>query len=199
MQGRFPLQFDVLSIIIGNNCNTQKENGMGLFDRLLNNATKTVGNMVKDAVGDAVSSALNQNGNATSGSANAGKPVQTATAAVDSRSFQAKFQEIIQKAGSFELQKNVPAEELEQQYGKIWTRGASYAKPDAISYVVCKNGAPVLYIRHWLDYGSYDHTANREIKRFCDSYGIKMLDFFDYLPNRMDYMTERINACLPTA
>lgn len=172
---------------------------MGLFDRLLNNATKTLGNMVKDAVGDAVSSALNQNTNTPSGSANAGRPVQTVNTASDSRSFQTKFQEIIQKAGGYELRKNVPAEELEQQYGTIWTRGASYAKPDAISYIVCKNGAPVLYIRLWGDYGSYDHTANREIKRFCDSHGIKMLDFFDYLPNRMDYMTERINACLPNA
>lgn len=172
---------------------------MGLFDRLLNNATRTLGNMVKDAVGDAVSSALNQNGNATSGSANAGKPVQTTAAAVDSRSFQTKLQEIIQKAGSYELRKNVPAEEFEQQYGTIWTRGTCYAKPDAISYAVCRNGAPVLYIRLWIDYGSYDHTANREIKRFCDSHGIKMLDFFEYLPNRMDYMTERINACLPNA
>ena len=41
-------------------------------------------------------------------------------------------------------------------------------------------------------YEYYDHTANRQIKKFCDQNGVKMLDFFNYLPNDYDYMEQRI-------
>lgn len=153
---------------------------MGLFDRLLNHTARVLGNAVLDAVQEA-------------GSGNQAR----SSAPVDSRSFESKLTDILQGAGSYELRKKISTEELEQQYGQIWTRKKGHALPEAISYAVCANGAPVLYIRLWEDYGCYSRVANREIKQFCDNYGVKMLDFFAYLPNRADYMAERITANLP--
>ena len=86
--------------------------------------------------------------------------------AVDSRSFEQKLADILQSAGSYELRKKISIDELEQQYGQLWNRNRSYALPEAISYAVCVNGAPVLYIRLWNDYGRYSRVANREIKQF---------------------------------
>ena len=156
---------------------------MGLFDRLLNHTAKALGNAMLDAVQEAAAGNRTQN--------------NSAPAAVDYRSFEQKLTDILQSAGSYELRKKISIDELEQQYGQIWNRKRRYALPEAISYAVCVNGAPVLYIRLWNDYGCYSRVANREIKQFCDTYGVKMLDFFDYLPNRADYMAERITANLP--
>lgn len=156
---------------------------MGFLDRLLNNTAKALGNMAIDAVQEAAG------GNGAGGRKSSG----------NSLSFESKLSIAVQNAGAYTLKKNLPVEALEQEYGSIWTRGNGYGAPNAISYVVYAEERPVLYIRFWQDYNIYNHKANREIKRFCDSRGIKMLDFFGHLPNRQDYITERIASNLPLA
>lgn len=160
---------------------------MGFFDRLLNNTAKALGNMVIDAVQEAA------DGNGGNRSQN------TVNSSRGSLSFESKLSTAVQNAGSYTLKKNLPVEMLEQEYGSIWTRGNGYGAPNAISYVVYAEERPVLYVRFWSDYNIYNHKANREIKSFCDSRGIKMLDFFGHLPNRQDYITERITSNLPLA
>lgn len=113
-------------------------------------------------------------------------------------SFDEKLRGILQNAGTYEIRRNVPAEELEKQYGQsIFTRGGCYCAPESISYAICLNGRPLLYIRLWQLYSWYNHTANRQIKQFCDKNQIKMLDFFDYMPNKTDYIAQRILPYLP--
>lgn len=113
-------------------------------------------------------------------------------------SFDEKLRGILQNAGTYEIRCNVPVEELEQQYGQhIFTRGGCYCTPEPFSYVICLDGRPLLYIRLWQLYSWYNHTANRQVKQFCDQSQIKMLDFFDYMPNKTDYMTQRILPYLP--
>lgn len=189
--------------------NQKLEKEMGFLDRLLNKTAKTLGNMVVDAVQEAADGSWN-NGNGNNGSQssrswnnasqssrswNSGSRTSRSTG--DSLSFESKLSLAVQNAGTFTLKKNLPVEALEQQYGAVWTRGNGYGAPNAISYVVYAEERPVLYIRFWQDYNIYNHKANREVKRFCDDHGIKMLDFFGHLPNRQEYITERLASCLP--
>ena len=60
------------------------------------------------------------------------------------------------------------------------------------TYVISKDGERKGFVNLWDTYESYKHTANRELKNYCDSNGIKMVDFFEYLPNEYGYMEERI-------
>lgn len=170
---------------------------MGLFDSLLKSGLKAVGNAVADVVSDAVTEALkgdSKNGEKTQ------RAVQSATQSVasDNRSFDQKLQAVLTNIDTFEVRKNVSVDELEQEAGsKIYTRGGCYAKPDNFSYVLYKGGQRVLIVNLWWNYhNDYKHYANREIKKYCDSNGIKVLDFFDYLPNEVGYMEERIRKCL---
>lgn len=161
---------------------------MGLLNSLLKTGMRAVNNAVADAVSDAVSDALR--GNTTSASS-------AKNTECDNRSFQQKLQAVLRNIGEFEVRSNISPDELEQEAGmSIYTRGGCYARPDALSYVLYQNGQRVLVINLWWDYASYKHVANREIRRYCDNNGIKVLDFFDYLPNEADYMEERIRTQL---
>ena len=173
---------------------------MGLLDSLLKTGMRAARNAVVDAVSDAVSGAVSgtvtgavtgdRQGNSTS-------TVPVESTECDDRSFDQKLQEILQKLGEYEVRRNVSPDELEQEAGReIYTRGGCYAKPDNLSYVLYRNGQRVLVINLWWNYESYKHVANREIKDYCTSNGIKVLDFFNYLPNEADYMEERICAQL---
>ena len=38
----------------------------------------------------------------------------------------------------------------------------------------------------------YNCVVNREVLANCNKYGVKVIDFFDYMPNEYNYMKERI-------
>lgn len=177
---------------------------MGLLDSLLKTGMRAARNAVADAVSDVVSDAVSgaMSGAMSGAVTDARKENSTPTVPVEStecddRSFDQKLQEILQKLGEYEVRRNVSPDELEQEAGReIYTRGGCYAKPDNLSYVLYRDGQRVLVINLWWSYESYRHVANREIKNYCTSNGIKVLDFFNYLPNEADYMEERICAQL---
>lgn len=171
---------------------------MGLFDSLFKDKIKEVANSMVGAVAGAVSDALSEvvDGNSAPSTTNTVAKTNVVVAE-DNRNFDAKFREIVSKLGTYEIRTNVFPDELEQEAGtQIYTRGGCYAKPDDFSYVLYKDGQRVLVVNLWWVYESYKHTANREIRRYCDSNGIKVLDFFDYLPNEVSYMEDRIRAAL---
>lgn len=123
-----------------------------------------------------------------------------APAATASESFDEKLTNVLKNAGIYDVKYNIPAEELEVSLGQtIFSRGGSYQAPQPISYGIYKDGRPLLYIRLFYDYGVYRRTANREIKRFCDANQVKMLDFFDYMPNETSYIEGRLMPYLPLA
>ena len=114
----------------------------------------------------------------------------------DARPFDEKLKEVLAELGDVRVEEFIPVDEIEMQAGrKIYTRGGGRCEPDAISYKLSCNGN-VVYLRLWKYYAYYNHSANREIKEYCDKSGIKMLDFFDYLPNGVNYMRERIASAL---
>ena len=111
----------------------------------------------------------------------------------DSGSFDEKLSGILVEIGSVNVERYIEPDVFEQQYGQtVYTRGGCYALPDRISYKLTGEGGKVLYIRLWDDYNRYNHIANRQIKTFCNNNGIKMIDFFNYMPNRYSYMKKRI-------
>lgn len=139
---------------------------MGLFDKLFNKGAKTL----------------------------SGREVSSYE---PEKSFDEKLVSIIQNAGSYELRRNISPDELEKEFGReVYTRGNRYCNPDNITYAVYEGGNRILYIRLWETYQDYSHVTNREILKFCRENGVKMLDFFDYLPNEEYYMVERIKEQL---
>lgn len=135
--------------------------------------------------------------NQEAGSTAADSQGLTANKTVDKRPFDAKLREITAKTGLDIETRSVSPDELEKQFGQsIYTRSGCYALPDKISYKLVANSGQVLYIRLWSSYAKYNHAANRQIKEFCDSNGVKMLDFFEYMPNEFDYMEQRIQNTL---
>ena len=190
---------------------------MGLLDKLFDKGAKALGDMVSDKVSDmlnadesgelrkvvqttktAVSSALGQEQRDTweEPGSRSGMGGSQSTR-VQEKSFEQKVQEILQRAGDYTLRENVSPEELEQEFGReIFTRSRNWCSPDAIDYAVYQGGNRVLMIRMWECYTDYNHKSNRQIKEFCDANGVKMLDFFAYLPNEEDYMEQRIREQL---
>lgn len=115
---------------------------------------------------------------------------------VPEKSFEEKLQTALSRAGSYELRSNISPEELEQEFGQeIFTRKGC-KRPENITYGVYQNGDRILLVRLWSDYARYAHRANWQIKDFCENRGIKMLDFFEYLPNEENYVDQRIRANL---
>lgn len=113
------------------------------------------------------------------------------------KTFEEKLLAILENEGGYELRKNISPAELEQEYGKeIYDRNVCHLYPENITYGIYQNGSRVLLIRLWEEYTTYNHAANRQVKSFCDSNGVKLLDFFEYLPNRMNYMEQRIREQL---
>ena len=163
---------------------------MGLLDRLINRGAQALGDMVSDKLSEIV------NGDNEIGT------VEQRTVEQRTRkkcSFDEKLMKILSEAGSYEVKKNVSPEQLENELGReIYVHGRPqyYCKPDNISYGICQNGIQVLLIRNWLTYQDYNHAANREILAFCRQNDIKILDFFEYLPNEEEYMAERIRQQL---
>jgi len=199
---------------------------MGLFDSLLNAgkkalndaATKEIADKLDDTLGSVmkgISSAASGLDSDTFGKeANSyNKPnasydsrigdnnVSVASTAsrgkIDRRSFDEKLKEIATQMGVIISTAGVHPDELEREFGQsIYARGGVYAPPDIIPYKLETGEGKILYIRIWKDYTRYDRTANRQIKKFCDQNGVKMLDFFNYLPNDYDYMEQRIGNAI---
>lgn len=182
---------------------------MGLFDNLLKSGARAVTNKVVGAVAGAVSDALSDvldgmdapksttSTTSTTANTTTNASVARSTVVEDDRSFDAKFRDVMDKLGTYEIRTNIHPDELEQEAGvQIYTRSGCYAKPDEFSYVLYKDGQRVLIVNLWWGYEVYKHAANREIRKYCDNRGIKVLDFFEYLPNEVDYMEERIRAAL---
>lgn len=176
---------------------------MGFLDRLLNKGAQALGDVVSDKlsevvhgdneVGDAVrsvtsavSSMTNAGGNDTWG----GRTREQAY-----RSFDEKLTKVVKEAGDYEIRRRVTLRELEQEFGEdiyVHDRSGCYCEPDDISYGIYQDGRRVLLIRLWDDYVQYNHAANREVWAYCKDHQVKILDFYDYLPNEEGYMADRI-------
>ena len=115
----------------------------------------------------------------------------------DGREFFQKLPEVMEKIGDFEIRKNISPAELEAKAGReLYKRGGCYKEPEDIAYGIYKDGECVLYINTWWDYGTYKRVANRALKNYCDQSDVPMLEFFEKLPNSVEYMEERIRKAL---
>ncbi len=176
---------------------------MGFLNKLLNKGAQALGDVVSDKLSEvvygdneighavrdvtsAVSSVTNAGGNDTWGGR---------TQEVDSRSFEEKLIKVMEEAGNYEIRRNLALSELEQELGAdmyVHGRSRCYCEPDDISYGIYQDGRRVLLIRLWNTYEQYNHAANREICAYCKDHQVKILNFYDYLPNEEGYMAERI-------
>lgn len=151
---------------------------MGLFNRLLREGTKALGDVIAEQGSKALREALSDQPN---------------RASVREPKFEEKLKAIVDRHEEYELQGSISPDELEREAGReIYTRKNGWCRPDPISFCITRYGARALLINIWDDYGRYKRTANREIRKYCDENGIRVLDFFRYLPNETDYMEERI-------
>ncbi len=115
----------------------------------------------------------------------------------DDFDFDMKIKKAVEDISGCELKGKISGEEFEKRMGcQVYKRGNSHAAPSDISYVVAKDGEDVLYIRFWYGYTPYDRSANREIRKYCELNGVKLLDFFDNLPNRYYYIKDRIEKTI---
>lgn len=115
----------------------------------------------------------------------------------DGREFSQKLPEVMSKIGDFEIREKISPAELEAKAGReLYQRGGYYRKPENIAYGIYKDGQCVLYINTWWSYNIYKRAANRALKNYCDQSDIPMLEFFEYLPNSVDYMEERIRKAI---
>lgn len=151
---------------------------MGLFDKILNKGVEILGDMISEQVKEQVKEYSPQTRE-------------------DNRSFDEKLKTILQNAGSYELREDISPDTLEQEFGKqVYTRGGVRCEPERITYGIYQGDERILFIRLWEAYNDYAHAANREVKDFCNTNNIKILDFFEYLPNEADYMEQRIREQL---
>ncbi len=115
----------------------------------------------------------------------------------DGREFFQKLPEVMAKIGDFEIRKNISPAELEAKAGReLYKRGGCYREPEDIAYGIYKDGQCVLYINTWWDYTTYKRVANRALKNYCDQSDVPMLEFFEKLPNSVEYMEERIRKAI---
>lgn len=116
---------------------------------------------------------------------------------LDDASFDRKIEEAVSQMPSCSLKEKMSIDDFEKALGcQIYTRGRSQNTPADIDYVVSKNGTDILYIRLWSTYNEYCRVSNREITDYCKNNGIKMVDFFEYLPNRYNYIKSRIEKTI---
>lgn len=198
---------------------------MGLFDKLLSQGAKALGNIVTNAVSDALSQG--QNGSTGSLSAQpgsfSGQPTQTAssgsfrgqsaqapapqTAQVSAPqaadpvyiepSFDKKLLNVLSRIGDYRIVRNIAPEQLAAEFSTpIYPTGKKYCPPSTIPYGIYKGDERVLLIRLWYNYRTYSNCANRQIRIHCEQAGIRILDFFFYLPNEEDYMEQRLRKNL---
>ena len=174
---------------------------MGLFDKLLKKGLQAVTEAVSDAVTDTIKENFGQSETQvytqSETAAPAGnRPVvseSTVSAYDDNRSFDMKFLQIMQSIEGYEVIRNYSPEAFEAEVGiPLYPKNGCYAEPDNFTYVLLKNGERKGMVNLWYSYEDYKHKANRMLKEYCVSNGLKVVDFFDYMPNEYEYMKERI-------
>ena len=166
---------------------------MGLFDKLVEKGLKAVKEAVTDVVSDVVTDTLGTGWGQSDKEQPVRKPAPAVSRPMDNRSFDMKFTQIVNGMEGYEVRKGFSPDALEAEAGRqLYTRGGCFAKPAELTYVVLKDGERKGFVNLWTTYENYKHTANRELKDYCDNNGIKMVDFFEYLPNEYGYMEERI-------
>lgn len=191
---------------------------MGFLDNLFKTGLKAAERAVNRAVNDAVydnvhntvdkglRGGLNQAKEAISkpSASTSAAPVQktntvatTKENASDDRPFAQKLPDVLKKIGDFQIQENISPDVIEQEAGfELYKRGGCYRLPKDISYAIYKDGQRVLFINVYDSYQVYTHMANRKIKDYCDQNGTPMMDFFEYMPNELGYMEERIRKAI---
>lgn len=195
---------------------------MGFLDNLLKTGLKAAERAMNRAVNDAVydnvhntvdkglrggmsqtDDAIRKAVNVPSSNTNASSTytsssaVQSTSDEYDDRPFAQKLPDVLNKIGEFEIQENISPASIEAEAGfEIYKRGGCYRLPKDISYAVYKNGQRVLFINVYDTYKEYTHMANRTIKDYCDKNSTPMMDFFEYMPNELDYMEERIRKAI---
>jgi hypothetical protein len=179
-------------------------------DAVYDNVHETVDRSVRDGI-DKAKDALGipNTPTRTSAPVQTSSPVKTTTSSApaktstsikyedDGREFFQKLPEVMAKIGDFEIRKNISPAELESKAGReLYKRGGCYREPEDIAYGIYKDGECVLYINTWWDYTTYKRVANRALKNYCDQSDVPMLEFFERLPNSVEYMEERIRKAL---
>jgi len=184
---------------------------MGFLDNLLKTGLKAAERAMNRAVNDAVYDTVHDTvdkglrGGLSKAEAAVNKPsassksapVSKASDTYDDKSFAEKLPEVLKKIGNFEVQKNISPDVIEQEAGfELYKRGGCYRLPKDISYAIYKDGQRVLFINVYDSYQVYTHMANRKIKDYCDQNGTPMMDFFEYMPNELGYMEDRIRKAI---
>ena len=161
---------------------------MGLFDSIAKLA-KSVGDIVSDTT------AQQQPAQSTESYQEETRRLERQTAQ-DSRPFDVKLHDVTSAIPGCQVEFNISPDYLEAKAGhQIYARGGNRCLPQNFDYMLSYNGKSV-YIRLWKKYTEYDHAANRAIRVYCDMNGIKVLDFFDYLPNGVNYIRQRVVEAL---
>lgn len=179
-----------------------------VYDTVHDTVDKTVRegiDKVKDDLGIPSSSATSTPVRSSSPTASATSTTAPARATVtassdddyDDRLFSQKLPDVLAKIGNFEIRENISPDEIEARAGReLYKRGGCYRIPKDISYGIYRDGECVLYINTWWSYTTYKQVGNRALKEYCDRSSTPMLDFFEYLPNEVSYMEERIRKAL---
>lgn len=182
---------------------------MGFLDRIIKVGARAAERAVSQAVNEAVYNTVDKGlrgGASKTTTTTSSTPVQkvntTPSAPVkedtyDDRPFAQKLPDVLKKIGDFEIKENISADSIETEAGReLYKRGGCYRLPKDISYALYKDGQRVLFINVYDDYQVYKHMANRDIKDYCNEHGTTMLDFFEYMPNELDYMEDRIRKAI---
>ena len=190
---------------------------MGFLNKLLNKGMKAL----EDAVVDAVVPSKNSNSSGATGtsystpsasgtsySAPASSSHTTPRPSIkaidrapsvyepfdDKRAFDVKFREAVASIAGVSIEENVSPETVESGLGKsVIVRKGTYSAPSKIAFAVNANGKTI-YVRNFKKYSEYARTNNRILRSECEKNGIPMLDFFDYLPNNVGYIKNRITS-----
>lgn len=171
---------------------------MGLFDKLLSRGAQVLGDAVSDAVSGKVSEVINGDSGISStirgmaGDAEASVNM-SGRKTRDNWSFDKKMRQILADAGIVSVKTVVPVDDMCAELGyQLYELQRGCYKPDSFSYVVYRDERPVLLIRVWGDYNSYNKNCNRQVKENCKLTGVPLQDYFLYLPNEYSYMEERV-------
>ncbi len=179
---------------------------MGLFDSILKSGmraansaiNRAVKDVVYDTVHEAVDSTLRTGVNKTKEVAKTVTSAQSNTAsATQALGFSEKLSHVVSRIGEFEIRNNISPDVLEQEAGRqLYTRSGYHRLPKDISYAIYKDGQRVLFVNTWELYEEYKHCANRQLREYCNQSSTPMMDFFEYLPNEIDYMEDRLRKVL---
>lgn len=160
---------------------------MGLMDMIKRRAMNAVANAVGDAVGDVVEGALDQVIPSKKGQRVSSRSVSHSANKDDAREsgekvLRTRLEQIIADEWSgYELRKNVPASEMNAE-----SRARTY------SYGIYQDGIPKAMIMILDDRNLYKKREVLQAQRACGEMRVAYMNFMTYLPNREDYISERL-------